>query len=365
MEFEREFVQVTLEGIRYYGIVLALIVLVVAAFNARQEINAGKTTREAYTTLGVVAVIGLIIAIAVFLRGPEEAQDVQIRYYGVIIVAAMLVATFFAARLASKTNRDPEHIYGALTWAIIPGIILARMWFVFFPPQILVDQGLDRSYYLSNFFDLNDGGIAIWSGGLSIFGAILGGLLGTYIYLRRNNLPIGPWVDIAAIVLPLGQAIGRWANFINQELYGKPTDLPWGLTIPRDSLPETYRAIEYFDAKFHPLFLYESLWSFAAFIILWWLYNNRRDQFKPGDFFLIYVMQYGFIRFMLEFLRVEVTMVGDINLSQVVTLVAFVLALALYYMGNSTRGTEPYPDGDFGRSHKAPEVSATAVAEDA
>lgn len=290
-----------------------------------------------------------------FQREFIQIGQVQIRYYGIIIVTAMLIATWVAARLAKRTGRDPEHIYGALTWAIIPGIILARLWFVLFPPATQVAEGLDRAHYLNNFFDLNNGAIAIWSGGLSIFGAVLGGLIGMYIYLRRNNLPMGPWLDIAAIVLPLGQAIGRWANFINQELFGTPTDLPWGITISRDIMErtpvlngspgETYGAIEYFGTKFHPLFLYESLWSLAAFFILLYLYNNYRNRFKPGDFFLLTIAQYSVIRFLLEFIRVEQTLVGDINLSQLVTAAAFVLAVGALVLrhsrGETTEGYAP------------------------
>lgn len=263
-----------------------------------------------------------------------QIGNVQIRYYGIIIVAAMLMATVIAARLAKKTGRDPEHVYGALTWAIIPGIILARLWFVAFPSQESIAVGRDSAWLIQNFFNLENGGIAIWSGGLSIFGAVLGGLIGTLVYLRRNKLPVAPWLDIAAVVLPLGQAIGRWANFVNQELYGKPVtgflkDLGWGINIPIDSRPEAYRAIEYFNAKFHPIFLYESLWSLAAFLILFYLYNNRKDRFKTGDFFWIYIAQYAFIRFFLEFLRIDVTTVGDINWSQLVTFVMFVVAVGM------------------------------------
>lgn len=278
-----------------------------------------------------------------FEREFIQIGSVQIRYYGIIIVAAMLVATFVAARIVSRTGRDSEHIYGALTWAIIPGIIFARLWFVLFPPETLVAIGQDRSFYLENFFDLNNGAIAIWSGGLSIFGALLGGLLGALIYLRKNNLPVAPWLDFAAIVLPLGQAIGRWANYINQELYGTPTSLPWGIQIARENLVDQYRAIEFFDARFHPLFLYESLWSFIAFGVLLYLFNNYRDRFNAGDFFLIYLAQYSFIRFLLEFLRVEVTMVGDINLSQLVTGVLFVLAVVALVVRRSGGVPEGYP----------------------
>ena len=168
---------------------------------------------------------------------------VQLRYYGIILVVAMLVAANVAARLARRSGRDPEHIWGALTWAIIPAIIGARLWFVFFPPAALVDQGVTTTWMLQNFFDTQSGAIAIWSGGLGIFGAVGGGLLGVWIYLRRNNLMPGPWLDIAAVALPLGQAIGRWANFVNQELYGTPTDLPWGISIDAASRIEPYRSL--------------------------------------------------------------------------------------------------------------------------
>ncbi len=279
-----------------------------------------------------------------FEREFIQIGQIQIRYYGIIIVAAMLIATAVAARLAKRTGRDSEHVYGGLTWAIIPGIIFARLWFVLFPPATQVAEGLDRAYYLENFFDLNNGAVAIWSGGLSIFGAVLGGLLGLYIYLRHNKLPLAPWLDIGAVVLPLGQAIGRWANFVNRELYGTPTDLPWGLTIPMDLRPEEYRSIEYFDTGFHPLFLYEAVWSLIAFFVLYRLYTRNRDNFKAGDFFLIYIIQYSFIRFLLEFIRVEVTLVGDLNLSQLVTGVAFVIALVAFIVRRQGEQPDSYPE---------------------
>lgn len=269
---------------------------------------------------------------------PFDIGDLQIRYYGIIIVTAMLLATVIAARLAQRSGKDPEHVYGALTWAIIPGIIFARLWFVLFPPIDVVAAGRDTAWFFQNFFDTTDGAIAIWSGGLSIFGAILGGMLGAYIYLRRNKLSVPQWFDIAAVVIPLGQAIGRWANFVNDELYGKPTDLPWGLDIALENRPEIYSAIEYYNSKFHPIFLYESLWSLAAFFVLAWLFNNRRQGMKIGDFFLLFVAQYSFIRFLLEFLRVQVTELQgtDINMSQLVTGICFVLATGLYLYRRNT-----------------------------
>ncbi|PJF25201.1 MAG: hypothetical protein CUN53_13980, partial [Phototrophicales bacterium] len=127
------------------------------------------------------------------------ADRLQIRYYGIIIVVAMLIAATVAARLAKRDGKDPDHIWGALTWAIIPAIIGARLWFVLFPPQTLIAQGNDTAWFLQNFFNLENGAIAIWSGGLSIFGAVLGGLIGGYLYMRRNKLPVGQWLDIAGV----------------------------------------------------------------------------------------------------------------------------------------------------------------------
>jgi phosphatidylglycerol:prolipoprotein diacylglycerol transferase len=260
-------------------------------------------------------------------------NTLQIRYYGIIIVVAMLVAANVAARLARRDGRDPEHIWGALTWAIIPAIIGARLWFVLLPPATLVQQGLDTAWFFQNFFNLENGAIAIWSGGLSIFGAVLGGFLGAYIYMRRNNLPLAPWLDIAGIGLPLGQAIGRWANFINQELYGIPTTLPWGITIDPANRIAPYRSlVEYpLETGFHPLFLYESLWSLLAFIVLFNLFLRYRSRLHAGDFFLIYLAQYAFIRFLLEAIRVEITYIPgtEINASQAFMALVFVLAVGL------------------------------------
>ncbi|RMG85524.1 MAG: prolipoprotein diacylglyceryl transferase [Chloroflexi bacterium] len=264
-----------------------------------------------------------------------QIGQVQIRYYGIIIVTAMLVAAWAAARLAKRRGLDPDHIWGALTWAIIPGIIFARLWFVLFPPISAVAEGRDTAWYFQNFFDVNNGAIAIWSGGLSIFGAVIGGFLGAYIYMRRNKLEIPVWLDIAAVAMPLGQAIGRWANYVNQELYGLPTNLPWGISIDAAHRVGEYKSlVDYpvLETRFHPLFLYESLWSLLAFIVLYNIYTRYRNRLRNGDIVLLYIMQYSFIRFLLEFLRIEVAYLPgtEINSSQAITALAFIGALVVF-----------------------------------
>jgi phosphatidylglycerol:prolipoprotein diacylglycerol transferase len=150
-----------------------------------------------------------------------------------------------------------------------------------------------------------------------------------------EGLPIGSWLDIAGVVLPLGQAIGRWANFVNQELYGSVTTLPWGITIDSAHRVDPYKSLIDYPAAttlFHPLFLYESLWNFLAFIVMLNLFLRRRNEFRAGDFFLLYILQYCFIRFFLEFLRLEVAFIPGttINSSQAISLVGFVIALVVF-----------------------------------
>ena len=319
--------------------------------------------------------------------------NLQVRYYGIIIVIALLAGAYVASLLASRGGRDSDHIWGGLTWAIVPGIIGARLWFVLFPPvSLTAGCGIegeicqDTAWFLANFFDAQNGAIAIWSGGLSIFGGLIGAAFGAWLYLSRwhnrivgffitlltpliwlyqllewlvnwliaqvrgeeaegfsyqrpksgfpdEGLPLGPWMDIAAVAIPLGQAIGRFANYVNQELYGAPTNLPWGIQIPRDMRVAPYESlIDYpIDTLFHPIWAYEAVWSLVAFYVLWRIYHQYRDRLVSGDVFLIYVAQYAFIRFLLEFLRVEVAEIGmtGVNSSQAITVIAFVAAVAL------------------------------------
>ncbi len=281
--------------------------------------------------------------------GPQsiEIGQIQIRYYGIIIVFAILVAATVAARLARRDGRDPDHIWGAMFGAVILGIVGARLWFILFPPQSLVAAGRDTAWFFQNFFNPDGGAIAIWSGGLHIFGAFLGGLIGVLLYLRANRLAVTPWLDIGAVVLPLGQAIGRWANYINQELYGTPTTMPWG--IPIDS---AYRVAPYtstidypVDTLFHPLFLYESIWNLMAFIALLYIWNRFRHELRPGTIALLYAAQYSFIRYILEFIRVEVSVIslqlGDqlvrINMTQAVCGVVFILSVILLVIFYNSR----------------------------
>lgn len=266
---------------------------------------------------------------------------VQIRYYGIIIVTAILLAAMIAARMAKNSGRNPDHVWGGLFWAVIFGIIGARLWYILFPP---ISQTIgcadtdaatvcrDAAWYLQNFFNTQDGAIAIWNGGLHIFGAFIGGGLAALGYLRFNKEPFAPWLDIAAVALPLGQAVGRIANWVNQELYGVPTGVSWwGIRIDGANRVGEYRSLVDFppETLFHPMFAYEAVWNLLWFFLLYRLWRNRRQSLKPGTIFLLYVAQYALIRFLLEFIRVEQTLIGGVNMPQIVAGIAFVVAVVL------------------------------------
>lgn len=349
--------------------------------------------------------------------------NLQIRYYGIIVVVALLAGAYVASLLAARSGRDSDHIWGGLTWAIIPGIIGARLWFILFPPISLVagcgiEGGVcqDTAWFLENFFDRQSGAIAIWTGGLGIFGGMIGAAFGVYLYLSRwhnriiglfttiltpllfllqllnwmadklvalfrgkdvasfryqrpvsafpdEGMRLSPWLDIAAVSIPLGQAIGRIANYVNQELYGSPTNLPWGIQIPRDARVAPFESlVEYpIDTLFHPIWAYEAIWSLIAFYVLWRIYHQYRDRLRSGDILVLYIAQYSFVRFLLEFLRVEIAVIGDsgINSSQTITVIGFVAAVVfLIYRqrsaaalsqdeeADSAEGLQPAATGD-------------------
>lgn len=221
--------------------------------------------------------------------------------YGLLIGLGVLAGAWVASR------KEPK-IWDAILWVIGGGIIGARAYHV-------IDLW---SYYRINLIEIP----AVWHGGMGIFGGILGGIIGLWIYVRVVSHPVcqdqaTPGVefrrllDLAALGLPLGQAIGRWGNYFNQELYGQPTNLPWGIFIR----PEN-RLIQVIDfEKFHPLFLYESLWCLGIFLIL------KKLNFKPGSgrTLAVYLGLYGLGRFGLEFLRIAAWQINGINVAQAIS----------------------------------------------
>ena len=170
--------------------------------------------------------------------------------------------------------------------------------------------------------------IAIWNGGLGIPGAVIGGAIVLYFYTRAHQIRFSEWADIIAPSLALGQAVGRWGNYFNQELYGAPTSLPWKIFIDPEHRLDGYQDVAYY----HPLFFYESLWNLFTMSLLLWILRRYADRLKSGDLFLIYLIAYPVGRFLLDFLRLNASMVAGLNINQTVMgVVAIGAAAALYF----------------------------------
>jgi len=249
-----------------------------------------------------------------------QIGPLTLNYYGLIIMVGVVAAAALSYFEAKRRQQDPEIVLDSLTWVILGGIIGARIWHILTPPASMVEQGITTTYYLTHPL----AAIAIWRGGLGIPGAVAGGALAFYLYARKRDIRFGLWADIFAPGLALGQAIGRWGNFVNQEVYGSPTDLPWAITIdPQHRLPEF---MEY--ATYHPLFLYESIFNLINMFFLLWFSRKFSDRLKHGDVFLTYLISYPVFRFFMEFLRLDNSYVGGINANQ-----TFMLLIAVASAG--------------------------------
>ncbi len=252
-------------------------------------------------------------------------------FYGLIMVVGALVGGWLTAREAARLGHDPEPIWDALLWALLGGIVGARIWHILTPPP---SQGVDVGYYLNfaNTLPVFEWGgfvlrlpaaLAINNGGLGIPGGVIGGALAVWVFCRRRNLPFAKVVDWAAPGLALAQAIVRWGNFINQELYGAPTTLPWGLDIDA-----AHRILGFTDPalRFHPLFLYEGVGTVLICLGLLYLARRHKGWLKDGDLFVIYLIAYPTVRFFLDFLRLDNNQTLGLNTNQTIMLVVAIAA---------------------------------------
>ena len=235
--------------------------------------------------------------------------DFILRYYGLLLVTGAFVGGYLASTEARRRGRNPDHVWDGIIWALIGGIIGARLWHIFTPPPSMVAQGLTTQFYLTHPLDA----INTLQGGLGLPGAVAGGVAGLYLFTRFTKLNFLEWLDIAAPAIPLGQAIGRWGNYVNQELYGAPTTLPWGL-----SIDAAHRVPGFTDPslKFHPAFLYESTGNLLICIALLYLARRYAHWLKDGDLFFIYAILYPLLRFLLEFIRLDSSEVLGLNANQ-------------------------------------------------
>ncbi|MBE9067513.1 prolipoprotein diacylglyceryl transferase [Leptolyngbya cf. ectocarpi LEGE 11479] len=250
-----------------------------------------------------------------------EFGPFALRWYGLLMATAVITGSWFATKEIERRGKNPEDFWDMLIWVLIPAFIGARLYYVFV-------QSSDTAYYLQNPGQI----LQIWGGGIHIFGAFIFGGIALWLFTKIRRLPTLLYLDAAAVGLPIAQAIGRWGNFINQELYGPPTNWPFGLQIdPRHRLVPYNDLTAYPEStRFHALFLYESVWNFLGFFVLYWVSKRFGRQLRPGDLSLLYLVWYPFGRFFIEFLRTDSWFFPGtpFNVVHILSLVAVVGAIA-------------------------------------
>ncbi len=248
---------------------------------------------------------------------------ISVHWYGVLIVTGIILGANVAAYLAKKAGKDPEAIWDMLMIVVILAIIGARLYHVFSQPS---DGLLGWNYYKERPVEA----LYIWNGGLGVYGAIVGGALGVILFTWRRKLRPLQWLDFAAPGMAIGQSIGRWGNFVNIELYGPPTTLPWGLRVPLMNRIAPYNDLFNYPETtlFHPTFLYESLAALALCLLLMWVAVRYGQKLLEGDLLVGYLMGYAVIRFFTEMLRPDAWMVGSIAAAQLFAIILFIAGVA-------------------------------------
>ena len=250
--------------------------------------------------------------------GSLELGPVRLNAYGLMIALGAIAATWLMGRRLEQrkwgTRDDASSI---AIWAVPAGVIGARLYHVI----------TDWERFEGRWFDA----VKIWKGGLGIWGGlVLGTIVGLSIANRRG-LSVAKVLTAVAPALPLAQAIGRFGNWFNQELFGRPTTLPWGLEIDDKNLPKGYES----GTLFHPTFLYESLGCLLLVLLL--LQVDRRVKLKPGRLFAVYAGGYAVLRFFVEGLRIDPTKsAGGLRLNQWVSIVVFAVAATVIARSRSS-----------------------------
>ncbi len=249
-----------------------------------------------------------------FTLGP-----ITVRWYGILMATAIASGLWLANRQARVEQLPADALLRVAQWAIIAGLIGARAWEVIF----------NWDYYGRYPAKI----IAVWEGGLAIHGGLTVGFIVGVLLAIRWRVPALRGLDVAAPSVALGQAIGRWGNFFNEEAFGRPTELPWRLYISPAHRPPEYASAEYF----HPTFLYESLWNIAVFTVLvTWLRPRFRRQ--PGALFFWYLGLYSAGRFAIEAIRLDSFWVAGWRVAQVASLAGMIIAaLGLFWTHRRAR----------------------------
>lgn len=289
--------------------------------------------RWVYVFVGVLGAVALFFVVRPMFAGQRPINPVifsvgpvQLRWYGLLIAGSFIPGFYLAAGEARRKGIDVDTLYDFAVVAALCGFVGARLAYVV--------QNLP--VYLAEPARI----FAVWEGGLSLHGVLIGGVLAVAWYTRRINKPFFTVVDVVTPTMPLGQAIGRWGNFFNQELFGYPTDVPWKMYVAPEYRPPEWAQFAYF----HPTFLYESLWNVGVLALLLWV--RRLPRAREGDVMFLYLAAYSLGRFWVEFFRIGTPLALGLTLAQWVSLAIVVLCGGWLWV----RGKQPLKNVSFART---------------
>ncbi len=247
-------------------------------------------------------------------------EGFPIYWYGILVTLGIAIGVFWAAREIAKRNQNVDEFFNALIVVIFSGYVFARLTYV------LLEVFGGRGDQFQTVWDV----INIRAGGINILGGFIGAAVVGWLFIRWRRQNFWHYADVAGPALLIAQGIGRWGNFINQELYGPPTTRPWGILIePRFRLPQFSDLTQYpVETRFHPTFLYESIWLILGFVVLVALNNRFRNRWKVGTLFGLFLIWWGAGRAFLEFFRPDQPTIGETAITY-----SFLLAIALALAG--------------------------------
>ncbi|MBS1248980.1 MAG: Prolipoprotein diacylglyceryl transferase [Chloroflexi bacterium] len=252
-----------------------------------------------------------------------------LHWYGLMMALGIILAGYIAEWGVRRRGENPEYVWDLMLWAVPAGVIGARLWYV--ANDILGGN----KYFLQEPMRI----IKTWEGGLHFYGAILGGAIAGLIYMRIRNLDARLFLDVASPAFLIAQAFVRPANFINQELYGQPTNLPWGISIDAAHRIGPWTDLARFPVeatRFHPTFAYEILWNLLAAGILAWVTLEFTKRYKPGSIFAGWLILEGVGRELIEFFRPDQPRIPgtDISITRIaagVMVIAGIITLLIQY----------------------------------
>ena len=248
-----------------------------------------------------------------------QIMSFEIRWYSLAYIAGIIIGWMLCKKIFIQKSDINEKFDDYVTYLVIGMIIGGRLGYIIF---------YNFSYYINNFFDI----FKVWEGGMSFHGGLIGIIVASILFSKKNNQDSFLYMDLVSLVAPIGIFFGRLANFINSELYGTPTDIPWAVTF-----------IQVDNLSRHPSQLYEAILEGVILFIILMYFKNKDYLKKPGLISGLFLIFYSLFRFFIEFVRVPDEQLGylifELSMGQIISLIFFVIGIILFYFKNENKQT--------------------------